>query len=85
MLTFMPITLSCILPLSLMNRQVGMIPGNDAITAMQNCTNDIRSWMEHDKLLLNDDKTEFLIIGTRQQLSKLDIPSIRVGKFVVGR
>ena len=26
----------------------------DAITAMQNCIDDIRSWMEHDKLLLND-------------------------------
>ena len=26
----------------------------NAITAMQNCIDDIRSWMEHDKLLLND-------------------------------
>ena len=41
----------------------------DAITAMQNCIDDNRSWMEHDKLLLNDEKTEFLVIGTRQQLS----------------
>ena len=43
----------------------------DAITAMQNCIDDNRSWMEHDKLLLNDEKTEFLVIGTRQQLSKV--------------
>ena len=43
----------------------------NAITAMQNCIDDIRSWMEHDKLLLNDEKTEFLVIGTRQQLSKV--------------
>ena len=43
----------------------------DAKTAMQNCIDDIRSWMEHDKLLLNDEKTEFLVIGTRQQLSKV--------------
>ena len=41
----------------------------EAITAMQNCIDDNRSWMEHDKLLLNDEKTEFLVIGTRQQLS----------------
>ena len=41
----------------------------DAITAMQNCIDDNRSWMEHEKLLLNDEKTEFLVIGTRQQLS----------------
>ena len=42
-------------------------------------------WMEHDKLLLNDEKTEFLIIGTRQQLSKVDIYSITVGNSDVMR
>ena len=39
----------------------------DAITAIQNCIDDIHSWMEHDKLLLNNEKTECLVIGTRQQ------------------
>ena len=57
----------------------------DAIIAMQNCIKDIRLWMEHDKLLLNDDKTEFLIIGTRQQLSKVNISSITVGNSDVMR
>ena len=46
---------------------------------MQNCIDDIRSWMEDDKLLLNDEKTEFLVIGTRQQLSKLHISLITMG------
>ena len=55
----------------------------DPVTAMQNCTDDIRSRMEHDKLLLNDEKTEFLIIGTRQQLSKLNISSISVGTSAI--
>ena len=50
----------------------------DAITAMQNCIDDIRSWIEHDKLLLNDEKTQFLVIDTRQQLSKVNISSITV-------
>ena len=45
----------------------------DAIITMQNCINDVRLWMEHDKLLLNDDKTEFLILGTRHKLSKINI------------
>ena len=35
--------------------------------------------MISDNLMLNDDKTEFLIIGTRQQLAKVDISYIRVG------
>ena len=50
---------------------------------MQNCIDDIRSWMEHDKLLLNDEKTEFLVIGTRQQLSKVNISSITVGNSAI--
>ena len=56
-----------------------------AIISMQNCTKDIRLWMEYDKLLLNDEKKEFLIIGTRQQLSKVNISSIIVGNSDVMR
>ena len=33
--------------------------------------------------MLNDDKTEFLIIGTRRQLSKVSIQSIKVGQAEV--
>ena len=37
-----------------------------------------------DKLKLNDDKTEFsLIIGTRQQLSKVHIEKLSVGDVSV--
>ena len=50
----------------------------DAITAMENCIDDICSRMEHDKLL-NDEKTEFLVIGTQQQLSKVNISLITTG------
>ena len=41
--------------------------------------------MEHDKLLLSDERKEFLIIGTRQQLSKANISSITVGNSDVVR
>jgi len=47
---------------------------SDAIEAMELCImKAIRAWMIADKLKLNDDKTEFLIIGTRQQLSKVEV------------
>ena len=54
----------------------------NAITATQNCIYDVRSWMEHDKLL-SDEKTQFLVIGTRQQLSKVNISLITVGNSVI--
>ena len=49
------------------------------IRSMTDCISDIRSWMISDILMLNDDKTEFLIIGTRQQMAKVNINCIRVG------
>ena len=45
---------------------------------MEDCIRDIRFWMLNNDLKLNDDKTEFLIIGASQQLEKLDNISIRV-------
>ena len=50
-----------------------------AVSAMQKCICDVRAWMREDQLMLNDDKTEFLIISTRQQLSKVSIQSIKIG------
>ena len=50
-----------------------------AIKAMQDCISDIRKWMRADRLKLNDDKTEFIIIGTRQQLTKVSVESLCVG------
>ena len=43
----------------------------DAVVAMERCILDIRTWMLTDKLKLNGDKTEFMLIGTKQQLSKV--------------
>ena len=42
---------------------------------------DLREWMIRDRL--NYDKTEFLLLGTKQQLAKVDIASITVGESVV--
>ena len=38
---------------------------NDAVEAMEQCIRAIRSWMIKNKLRLNDNKTEVMIIGTR--------------------
>ena len=46
---------------------------SEAILAMENCISDLRKWMLKDKLKLNDGKTEFLMIGSKQQLQKLSL------------
>ena len=42
---------------------------DDAICAMEDCIKDIRNWLIEGRLLLNDDNTEFLVIGTRYHLN----------------
>ena len=50
-----------------------------AITAIERCIQVIRNWMHDNKLLLNEVKTEFLLIGTKQQLAKVNILHVKVG------
>ena len=54
-----------------------------AVTAIQHCVDDIRNRMTNDKLLLNDDKTEFLMIGIKQQLGKVNIDHMLIGDCVI--
>ena len=55
------------------------VNAHDAVNAMELCIRDLRTWMLHDKLKLNDNKTEFILIGTRQQLANVDGISLCVG------
>ena len=45
----------------------------ECFSAMEKCIRAVRTWMIQDKMKLNDDKTEFFIIGTSQQLKKVRI------------
>ena len=46
---------------------------------MEQCISDIKSWMAHNFLKLNDSMTEFLVIGSPQQLVKVKMDNIQVG------
>ena len=46
---------------------------------MERCIRAVRAWLIVDKLKLNEDKSDFLLIGTRQQLSKVRTDSLMVG------
>ena len=54
-----------------------------AVSAMEACIADIKKWTQHNSLMLNDDKTDFIMIGTRQQLAKVNVTSIRVGNHLI--
>lgn len=45
---------------------------DEAVSAMNRCICDLRNWMIKDRLMINDDKTELILIGTRQQLGKIN-------------
>ena len=51
----------------------------ESIAAMENCIKAIRAWMILDKMKINDIQTEFLIIGMKQQLNKVNIKTLSVG------
>ena len=51
-----------------------------ATASMQACVSAVRAWMVQSKLMINDSKTEILVIGTRQQLMKSSIDSVIVGE-----
>ena len=54
-----------------------------AFTAIEACINDVKQWMLRDKLMLNDGKTKFLIIGTPQQLNKLILDGLTIGDSTI--
>ena len=61
------------------------VQGEDeaALNAMRDCIHDLRNWMIEDRLVLNDDKTELMLIATRQQLQKVNLNGIIAGDTVV--
>ena len=54
-----------------------------AIAAMEACLCDIRNWMINDKLIINDSKTEFMLIGTKAQLQKTKRATLNIGESII--
>ena len=51
----------------------------NTLSALEDCIFDVRAWLLSHKLMFKDSKTEFLVIGTPQQLSKVEIGHVNVG------
>ena len=53
---------------------------SEAIAAMESCVMVIRNWMHENRLLMSKEtKTEFLLIGMKQQLAKVNVDHVKVG------
>ena len=50
-----------------------------ALATLELCIAEIRQWMRENCLKLNDSKTEFMCIGSKTQLSKVDNVSLQIG------
>ena len=57
------------------------LPGDEllAVSRVQDCANDIKKWMRQNKLKLNDDKTEFMIMSSKRQQRHVSSGSIMIG------
>ena len=51
--------------------------------SMERCIRDINSWMQGMKLKMNNSKTEYVLIGTPQQLAKCTDTAIDIGGYEV--
>ncbi len=50
----------------------------DVVNALQRSIKDIRTWMIVDKLKLNDEKTELIVIGSRLQQARLILIELKI-------
>lgn len=53
----------------------------DDVTAIKNCIQDTSQMMCKKKLLLNDDKTELLLVGSYNQVAKESTDGVRVSDY----
>ena len=53
------------------------------IHTLEQCTSDIKNWMDANRLHMNSAKTEFLLVGSRRQLSNCVSTDINVNGEVV--
>ena len=54
-----------------------------AVSKLVTCITEVRSWLTDDLLQLNDRKTEFLVIGSRDQLSLARVTKLTTGDTAI--
>ena len=68
---------------TLVLKPINQLVVGEGVANLENCLPDIYTWMSQNKLKLNADKTEVLVMGTPQMRAKISIPSITVNGVIV--
>lgn len=55
------------------------------MNALQNCIRDIKIWMDHNRLKMNQSKTELIYFGSKQQLDRCQITPMTLDQCSVER
>ena len=55
----------------------------ECITKLGNCIDAVQHWMQTNFLKLNENKTEFIILGLSQQLKKVGNITIKIGEDTI--
>ena len=51
-----------------------------SVTVIKNCVAELRGWMISNMLMVNDSQIELVIVGSIQQIERVNIPLIHVGE-----
>ena len=55
----------------------------DALRKLELCIMDLKNWMKTNKLMLNNNKTEFFIAGSRQSIQRHPPSQLQVGNSTI--
>ena len=54
-----------------------------ALARIQACVGELKAWMTHHRLQLNDDKTEVFVITTPSSVSKHSLTDVVIGDSIL--
>ena len=58
---------------------------NESIHRLEHTITDIKDWMDENRLKMNSDKTEFILMGSKQQLQKSITSDININGQIIKR
>ena len=59
------------------------VEANNALHKLESCIAEICDWMSSNFLKLNDDKTEFIVLGSKHNRNKINHPFLQIGNMQI--